>query len=307
MSSHEFPGLTGDQISVLITAYAQPLDSDLSAIAALNSTGFARQAGSGSWSIVDETGSGSVVRGTSPAITTPDIDGGTLDNAVIGGNTPAAITGTTGRFNNDLTLAGAPGKIKPATNSTTAIQIAQADGTAFISFNTTSQIASFHGATSTPITWSRTVSGSPSGQMFMDTSQSNILATFNSVQGGLQVAGGAARFGSFTNHPMQLRSNDTERLSISAAGVTVFNDIGADADFRIEGDTDTNLFVLDAGLEVVSIGEAGVSGAKLNVNGLLRTDSFRIDQTPTAESLTPTHSITISVNGTSYKIPLQAA
>lgn len=55
----------------------------------------------------------------------------------LGSTTPAAVTGTTGRFNNDLTLAGAPGKIKPAANSTTALQIAQADGTAFATFDTT--------------------------------------------------------------------------------------------------------------------------------------------------------------------------
>ena len=53
----------------------QPLDSDLTAIAALNSTGFARQAGAGSWSIVGESGSGNVVRATSPTITTPTISG----------------------------------------------------------------------------------------------------------------------------------------------------------------------------------------------------------------------------------------
>lgn len=45
--------------------------------------------------ISDETGSGSLVFGTAPSLTNPVIVGGTINNAVIGGVTPAAITGTT--------------------------------------------------------------------------------------------------------------------------------------------------------------------------------------------------------------------
>lgn len=104
-----------------------------------------------------------------------------------------------------------------------------------------------------------------------------------------------------------LRTNNVLRAAFDGSGNLVINDTGTDSDVRIEGDTDQNLFVLDAGLDVVSIGEAGVSGAKLNVNGTLRADGLRLDLTPTMESLTPTHSITISINGTNYKIPLQAA
>lgn len=87
----------------------------------------------------------------------------------------------------------------------------------------------------------------------------------------------------------------------------VFNESASDTNFRIEGVGDANLFVLDAGLDLVSIGEAVVSGAKLNVNGLLRTNSFRIDQAPVSEAIVPTHTITINVNGTDYKIAVQAA
>lgn len=109
------------------------------------------------------------------------------------------------------------------------------------------------------------------------------------------------------NNTITTRTNNVVRQTIDGSGNYIINDTGADSDFRIEGDTDANLFVLDAGLDVISIGEAGVSGAKLNVNGTLRADGLRLDLTPTMESLTPTHSITISVNGTNYKIPLQAA
>ena len=45
--------------------------------------------------VTDETGSGLLVFATSPTLTTPAITGGTLNNSVIGGVTPAAVTGTT--------------------------------------------------------------------------------------------------------------------------------------------------------------------------------------------------------------------
>lgn len=117
------------------------------------------------------TGSGAIVLAASPVIVTPTIasfvnaghshqnaaGGGTLDAAAIaagvlanarvnfaapdaiGSTTPAAAIFTTLRANSDLTLAGAPGKIKPAANSTSALQIAQADGTVFATFDTTNK------------------------------------------------------------------------------------------------------------------------------------------------------------------------
>ena len=39
-------------------------------------------------------------------------------------------------FSSDVTLSGAPGKIKPAADSVTALQVAQADGTAFMTLDT---------------------------------------------------------------------------------------------------------------------------------------------------------------------------
>ena len=39
-------------------------------------------------------------------LTTPDINGGTIDATVIGGTTPAAISGTTGTFSSEITANG---------------------------------------------------------------------------------------------------------------------------------------------------------------------------------------------------------
>lgn len=108
------------------------------------------------------------------------------------------------------------------------------------------------------------------------------------------------------NNTITTRTNNVIRQTIDGSGNIIINDTGADSDFRIEGDTDANLFVLDAGTDRIGIGVLAPNN-KLEVNGTVQADGLRLDLTPTMESLTPTHSITISVNGTNYKIPLQAA
>jgi hypothetical protein len=73
--------------------------------------------------VTDETGSGSLVFGTSPTIATPAITGGTIDNTIIGGTTPAAgtftsVTMTTG------TITTAPVSGNDIVNKTYADSIA---------------------------------------------------------------------------------------------------------------------------------------------------------------------------------------
>jgi len=67
-----------------------------------------------------------------------------------------------------------------------------------------------------------------------------------------------------------------DRLAIQAGTDTpavVFNESGADADFRIEGDTDPNLLYLDAGSDAVVFGGASPdAGEKVKVVGDLRVD-----------------------------------
>lgn len=57
--------------------------------------------------------------------------------------------------------------------------------------------------------------------------------------------------------------------NISLDGPTVVNDSGADSDFRVEGDTDTNLIFSDASTDRVGIG-TNTPGSKLDVKGALR-------------------------------------
>lgn len=67
-------------------------------------------------------------------------------------------------------------------------------------------------------------------------------------------------------------------VALDVRGAVVFNEDGADADFRVEGDTDANLLFVDASTDRVGIGTA-TPGYKLQVNGSLgaTTKSFRID------------------------------
>ena len=62
-----------------------------------------------------------------------------------------------------------------------------------------------------------------------------------------------------------IATSGTERVSISD-GATVFNEDGENTDFRIEGDTEPNLFFVDAGNDRVGIGSAS-PGSNLTVGG----------------------------------------
>ena len=70
--------------------------------------------------------------------------------------------------------------------------------------------------------------------------------------------------------------NGTEQIMVNvAANETVFNEDGADIDFRVEGDTDTNALVVDASADRVGIGESAPASkleitAGVNSHGLLR-------------------------------------
>jgi hypothetical protein len=61
-------------------------------------------------------------------------------------------------------------------------------------------------------------------------------------------------------------TNGVERVEFGNSE-TVFNDGGADVDFRVEGDTDANLLFVDASADAVGIGTAPSSLGKLSVDG----------------------------------------
>ena len=60
--------------------------------------------------------------------------------------------------------------------------------------------------------------------------------------------------------------------TLNTSGAVVFNDAGADVDFRVEGDTDANLLFVDASTDRVGIGTSSPS-VKFEVNGRVLGES----------------------------------
>jgi len=59
-----------------------------------------------------------------------------------------------------------------------------------------------------------------------------------------------------------------EAMNIAADGGIVINDTAADIDFRVEGDNNANMIVVDAGQDAISFGGANVDGAAHTFNNL---------------------------------------
>jgi hypothetical protein len=79
-------------------------------------------------------------------------------------------------------------------------------------------------------------------------------------------------------------SNSTGDLQITgvASSAVVFNEGGADIDLRVEGDTDTDLFVVDASADQIGISTAaGSIGYVLDASG--STDAFRLPSGDTSQ------------------------
>jgi hypothetical protein len=70
---------------------------------------------------------------------------------------------------------------------------------------------------------------------------------------------------------LAVQSNGTEVAKFKTTEL-VINDGGANYDFRVEGDTDANLLVVDASTDRVGIGVSPTS--KLDVNGLAKANAF---------------------------------
>jgi hypothetical protein len=87
-----------------------------------------------------------------------------------------------------------------------------------------------------------------------------------------------------------IATNGVERVEFGTTEV-VFNDDGADVDFRVEGDTNASLFKIDAGLDQVQV--ANLNGGPLagTRNRILNGD-MRIDQRNAGASVTPNNSYT---------------
>ena len=63
---------------------------------------------------------------------------------------------------------------------------------------------------------------------------------------------------------VSVETGGSQKLSLGSA--TVFNETGADVDFRVEGDTDPNLLNIDASADAIGVGAApGTTGMKMEI------------------------------------------
>ena len=93
------------------------------------------------------------------------------------------------------------------------------------------------------------------------------------VSNRMKTESASGSFGTTTNHKIGFMTNATTRgvfdtsgnfgvgtdapgAALDVRGSAIFNEAGADADFRIEGDTEANLFFVDASCDMIGIGTA---------------------------------------------------
>jgi hypothetical protein len=80
----------------------------------------------------------------------------------------------------------------------------------------------------------------------------------------------------------------TAATGLYVDGPVIINEVGGDTDVRIEGDTDTDLLVVDAGNDKVGIGIAADSiTTKLQIDGIIRItmDTTDVSDPPTTTEL----------------------
>lgn len=108
--------------------------------------------------------------------------------------------------------------------------------------------------------------------------------------------------------------NQTGGANGITRGLYINTTITAAADWRsleISPNTGYAIYQSGASADNYFAGDVGIKtlvpNNALDVTGTVQADGLRLDVTPTAETIVPTHTITISVNGTSYKIPIVLA
>jgi sugar lactone lactonase YvrE len=113
-----------------------------------------------------------------------------------------------------------------------------------------------------------------SGQYFNLVSQTDIGSAPNEIplnqylgnlayQDAANIAGNL-RAGSINDTPIGATTASTGAFTtLNTSGAVVFNDAGADVDFRVEGDTDANLLFVDASADAIGIGTASPNASAL--------------------------------------------
>jgi hypothetical protein len=182
--------------------------------------------GTSAGSIADSTG---VVTLASSVLTTTDINGGTVDGAVIGGSSAAAITGTTITATGDVTIAD---KIIHAGDTNTAIRFPAADTVTIetsgverlrvdssgnVGIGTSSPQFFVDIAASAPRIRQTATSGTASSLLQLENTGGAAYLGLDNSGGGL---GGPYALNVWHGgaYPITFATNNTERLRIDASG-----------------------------------------------------------------------------------------
>lgn len=102
--------------------------------------------------------------------------------------------------------------------------------------------------------------------------------TFTLISGGAtniaftaSVGTGHLYYGLGGVHLFEIAPNDVSMLSVGLSGVVINETGGANYDFRVEGDTDANLFFVDAGADLLGIG-TGAPESKVQIGAIYNGD-----------------------------------
>jgi hypothetical protein len=93
------------------------------------------------------------------------------------------------------------------------------------------------------------------------------------------------------SEPLVFGTANTERMRLDSSGNFIFNESGADADFRVESDTNTHMLFVDAGNNRVGIGQSSpatvldVNASVSNSEGILRVYLNTATNDPTLKIL----------------------
>ena len=244
---------------------------------------------------------------TSPQLTSVDINGGTIDGAVIGGNSAAAISGTT------LALSGNADLNGTLDVAQTALVTGVLTTTAATVFN--GGFAANAGSTITTadnlpqltlISTDADASKGPVLDLFRNSANPAVNDIMGQIKfigeddGGNQVsyarinteiespANGneIGRFNIITLDNLAGSAGEHERLTISGTE-SVFNEDSADIDFRVESNGNTHMLFVDGGSDHVNIGTDTDYGGRLNIKTGDNTTNLVLVSTDTDATVGP--------------------
>ncbi len=183
---------------------------------------------------------------------TADINAGSIDGTTIGAASAAAATVTTLNVTSTIALSGSTGTsgyVLTSNGASAPTWEPNENGVAIVDDTTTNatRYLTFTSATTGNITTENVSSTklqfNPSTGVLSSTSFTGAatgLTGTASININGTVGATTAATGSFT--------------TLNTSGQVVFNDAGADVDFRVEGDTNNNLLFVDASADAVGIG-----------------------------------------------------